>query len=349
MPYSQLGQVLSQPAEEVKKTFSYTPKQVTYVSNPQPFDSILFVGDILLARNVEFLMSRLGAEYPYQGLDFTQFSQSPAVIGNFESAIPLNHVPTPMNTVRFSVDTRYLPALRAAGITNVSLANNHSLDFGADEFEYTVSALEKSGIEVFGHQSTISQQAVSFVEIENTMVAVIGFHTLQTLPNYTELKEVFDYATARSDFQVAYVHWGTEYVPVHNNRQREAAERFVEAGADLIVGQHPHVVQDVDLIKGVPVFYSLGNYIFDQYDTLETKEGLLLQLTFTDTPAVAIIPVSSAQTLSQPALMSESAHAQFLEDLAQRSNTELKSDIKFGLIKLPNIVASSSEMTIMTQ
>jgi poly-gamma-glutamate synthesis protein (capsule biosynthesis protein) len=347
-PYSEFGQLAAKPIEAVKKLFSYQPQSVDYVSTKQPADSLMFVGDILLARNVEFLMNQLGADYPYRGLDFRQFSENPEVVGNFESAIPFDHVPTPTGMIRFSVDPQHLSALRAAGVTRVSLANNHSLDFGVGEFEHTVSQLEKVGISTFGHQSAISRQSVSFVEIQGNMVAILAFHTLHTLPTYSELQEVFQYASARSDFQIAYVHWGDEYVAKHNSRQREAAERFIDAGADLIVGHHPHVVQDIQLVNDVPVFYSLGNYIFDQYDATATKEGLLLQLSFTGETSVSLIPVSSAQTLSQPTVMGEREHSTFLRQLAKISDPALTKYISSGYLPIGNLVASSSEMAIMS-
>ena len=147
-----------------------------------------------------------------------------------------------------------------------------------------------------------------------------------------------------------YVHWGDEYVLSHNRRQKEAAQRFVEAGADIVVGHHPHVVQDIQLIDGVPVFYSLGNYIFDQYDSVATQEGLLLHLELQENAlAISLVPVSSVGTLSQPGFMSSADHGQFLIDLARRSDKNLQKQIRNGLIVLDEQVASSSKVAIMSQ
>ena len=251
--------------------------------------------------------------------------------------------------MRFSTAESNIPALSKAGFTYMSQANNHAYDFAQIGFDNATAALEKNDIETFGHPSRVDKTSVEFITVDDSVIAIIAAHTLTQLPNYSELKEVFTYATARSDIQIVYVHWGDEYVPVHNKRQREAAERFIDAGADLIVGHHPHVVQDIELINGVPVFYSLGNYIFDQYDSVDTQEGLMLQLELTDAqPRISLLPHTSVGTLSQPRFMDPQNHAQFLKNLAQRSDPELKEFITRGYILVGDEVASSSKVAMMS-
>lgn len=326
---------------------NFSPTNVRLVSAPQTPDSILFVGDVLLARNVEHLMVREGYSYPYRGIDFSELTLRPAVVGNFEAAVPEVHVPTPIRMIDFSVHTRFLDNLSKAGFSHLSLANNHSLDFGTGAYSHTQNSLEDVGIESFGHPKNLSENSVTFIEIEETTIALIAAHTLERLPNVSEVREVFAYANRRSDLQIVYVHWGTEYANTHNRRQRDVAERFIDAGADLIVGHHPHVVQDIDFIDGVPVFYSLGNYIFDQYDSTDTQEGLLLKLDFTDEPLVAILPVSSVGNLSQPHPMEPEEHSRFLKNLSERSHEELQEYISRGYIPLGMPVASSPKMAMI--
>lgn len=323
---------------------------VTYVATQLPYDSLVLVGDVLLARNIEFLMHEKGADYPYRGLSFDIISHRPAVVGNFESTIPPIHIPTPTKSIRFSVSSTYIPQLALSGFTHVSLANNHAFDFAQTGFDNTIRVLKESQIASFGHPKQLRRNAVEFIEIQNQVVAVIAAHTLHQLPAYSELKDVLQYASARSDFQLVYVHWGTEYSLVHNQRQREAAERFVEAGADMVVGHHPHVVQDIELIDGVPVFYSLGNYIFDQYDTKNTQEGLLVHLELTKSqPRISLLPVTSVGTLSQPRFMEAVNHASFLDNLAKRSDPELGEFIRSGQILLGEQVASSSKVAMINK
>lgn len=287
--------------------------------------------------------------YPYQGISFNRYSSNPYVVGNFESAIPKKHIQTPAKMIQFSTDVQYLSALRKAGFTHVSLANNHSLDFGQSEFIHTVDSLEKNGLQSFGHQKNLSKESVEFVTIDDQVIALIAAHTLETLPSYSDLRLVMEHANARSDLQIVYVHWGTEYVSKNNRRQREAAERFEAAGADLIVGHHPHVVQNVDMINDTPVFYSLGNYIFDQYDAMDTQTGLLLHLDFDDSVRISLLPVTSVGTLSQPNPMSKKNHAQFLQNLAKSSAPGIQEEVSAGMIELQFEVASSSKVAMMNK
>jgi|AntRauTorckE6833_2_1112554.scaffolds.fasta_scaffold02477_5 poly-gamma-glutamate synthesis protein (capsule biosynthesis protein) len=343
------GVLALQAAAEEMQTSRSTPLLVSYVKTEQPYDGLLFLGDVLLARNIEYLMSINGAEYPYRGINFSALSQRPAVVGNFESSIPAQHVPTPVEHVRFSVSPQYIPQLALAGFTHFSLANNHTFDFSQPGYINTKTVLSESQLTAFGHPKQLDIDAVEFIQVHDTVVAVIAAHTLEQLPTYSGLQAVFRYATARSDFQMVYVHWGTEYAPVHNSRQREAAERFVDAGADVIIGHHPHVVQDIELIDSVPVFYSLGNYIFDQYHTPETQKGLLLHLTFTGgQSAISLLPVTSEGTMSQPHFMDAQPHSQFLRTLAEKSDPALRAFIESGQIFFGAQVASSSKVAMIS-
>ncbi len=320
-----------------------------FASNPLERDSLLFVGDVLLARNIESLMLRNGENYPFAGIDLASFSRSGYVIGNFESSVPEIHQPTATGELQFSVNEKILPSLRQAGFTHLSLANNHALDFGAKNFTYTTQALTKSDIITFGHPSKINNDSVVFLEAEEVIVALIGIHTLTHKPTAAALAEIFSYASARSDLQIAYVHWGTEYKKSNDQSQRNFAEALVAAGADLIIGHHPHVVQNVDLIGDVPVFYSLGNYIFDQYFSAETQEGLVLHLDLATEPMLYLLPVTSQASLSQPQLMNEQEHFSFLQKLATQSDPKLAEGIAQGILPLNSLVATSSKIAMMVR
>jgi poly-gamma-glutamate synthesis protein (capsule biosynthesis protein) len=325
------------------------PLSVTNVAKEPPYEGMVLVGDVLLARNIEFLMAKNGEDYPYRGIDFSTLAHRPAIVGNFESSIPQLHVPTPVKQMRFSVLASYIPSLALSGFTHFSLANNHSLDFAKTGYGNTQKVLEQNQMRALGHPNQLNSKSVEFVEVHDKIVAVIAAHTLQQLPLYSELKVVFEYASARSDFQLVYVHWGTEYVSTHNPRQREAAQRFVDAGADVVVGHHPHVVQDIQLIDGVPVFYSLGNYIFDQYDSRETQEGLVLHLDWSKRqPRISLLPVTSVGALSQPRFMDTEPHSTYLENLADRSDPDLREFIRSGQIILDAQVASSSKVAMIS-
>lgn len=293
------------------------------------------VGDIMLARSVELSMISNGGTYPFKYTK-TIFGSSTAVLANFEAAIPLVHKITPPNITRFSVSPFYLTDLATAGVTHVSLANNHSFDYGAVAFNNTANQLQSAGISTFGNPDTITSSSISYVTLGDYTIGIIGLHAVYKYPDEALLKETLAELSANSDFQVVYVHWGTEYVSTHSQSQETLATSLVSFGADTIIGHHPHVVQDIQLINGVPVFYSLGNFIFDQYFSTEVQEGLVLQLSLAvDNFIVALTPVSSSKSRSQPQLMEVDQAATFLANLAAKSDSSLSESIKTGNLILP--------------
>lgn len=311
-------------------------------------NSIIFVGDVLLARNVEVLSSRNGYDYPYRGVDFNILSVNPYVVGNFESSVPKIHRPTEALLINFSTSVKFLPALKQAGFTHLSLANNHSFDYGQLDFLNTITELQNSKLKTFGHPTQLDSTLVEYMTIQDRKVALIGMHTLFSVPSKQEIKTFFTEINKKSDLQIVYIHWGDEYKTKNNQAQKRLAQLLVKAGADLIVGHHPHVVQNIDYIDDVPVFYSLGNYIFDQYFSTETQVGLMLQLQFlSDNEVVQLIPVTSVSNLSQPHFMNEEAHALFLNDLSEISSPEIVDYIRQGLIPLNTRVATSSKIAMI--
>jgi len=325
------------------------PAAATFTFSKSPFDGIVFTGDLLLARNVEQVMQRHGAAHPFIGVNFLAASERPAVVTNLEGSIPSVHQPTPPGSLVFSVHQKLLPTLKQVGFTHFSLANNHSFDFGEKGYKETQVALHEEDLNFFGHPQTFTTSAIEIIKTSNGNIAVIGLHTLVNQPNQKQIDHVLRVAEKQSDYQVVYVHWGQEYQPTSSLRQREIAKKLVTAGADLIVGHHPHVVQEVGLIAGVPVFYSLGNFVFDQYFSSAVQEGLLINWSFTNEKILSLVPVSSEFSPSQPQMMSEAQRNVFLLDLAARSDPALRTSIEAGFVPLDNFVASSTKIAIMVK
>ena len=322
-----------------------TLSQVT--NETTAYESLIFVGDVLLARNIEVLMNRYGHSYPYEAINFNEYATTPAVIGNFESSIPVEHVFTRANTVRFSVNKIYLSELKEAGFTHLSLANNHTLDFGASNFIHTSENLIAKDFAVFGHPTQLSSESFSILEVQGYKFAVIGLHVLYTFPTEQEIEELFRLAKDVSDYQIVFIHWGEEYELQHNHKQRRFAETLVQAGADLIIGHHPHVVQGIEIIDGTPVFYSLGNFIFDQYFSNEVQTGLMLLVNFDPEPTIYLQPVESKTTWSQPRVHTPEQYQQFLSDIGKRSDSEIQAHLKQGSIPWQKIVATSSKIAMI--
>ncbi len=329
-----------------KEVFRQQPTAILADENVDNYESIVFVGDIMLARKVEYLMNEKGNDYPFAGFEINKLRSHPAIFGNFEASVPDTHEYTPAGSFTFSVKEISAQVLSNVGFTHLSLGNNHSFDYGVDGYINTIETLSSSGINVFGNEKSIEAESITYLRVNDKKIAVIGVNLLMR-PNDSELKKLITHAAKRSDIQIAYVHWGEEYDLHHSTEQEKQAKVMIEAGVDLVVGHHPHVTQDIGVVDGVPVFYSLGNYIFDQYFSKDVQEGLVLALNYDNGFLIDIIPVSSQTTLSQPSLMSPEKHADFLTALAKKSDIQLQETIALGRINLQNLVASSTKMAII--
>lgn len=293
--------------------------------------SIVFTGDIFLGRDVEHTMNQYGSRYPFSL--FTEFATSDAVVINLESPIPLVHTPVPSMGMNFSVASTTVPFLREAGVTHVSLSNNHTWDKGVSGFENTQKILLENGLTSFGHPNTVGEYSLTTIPTVQGEVALIGLHTLFAEPDISAVAEVFSTYAPEAVARIVYIHWGEEYTSLPSAGQKQYAQDLVDvADIDVLIGHHPHVVQTVELIDGVPIFYSLGNTIFDQYFSLEVQTGLVLELLF-DTAGnrqVILHPISSLGSRNKPYLMPAREKTSFLRQLSERSDRELQPALQTG-------------------
>ncbi len=297
--------------------------------------TIVFTGDIMLARNVETMMRTYGHEYPF-ALVSEYIDQADFAVGNFEASMPTVHTQTESMTFNFSVHAQYLDRLAAAGFTHVSQANNHGYDYGLAGYENAVSEISKHKINPFGHPRRIGTATTAYVTSSTgDSVALIGLEAFSNTYTENELKDLLTKASAKSEIQVVYIHWGNEYELTHSSTQRKLAQQLIDAGADLIVGHHPHVVQDIDVYNDVLIFYSLGNFVFDQYFSQDVQEGLMISLQLEeDSSSIMLLPVTSIGSKSLPRLMPAHEKQIFLRALAGRSAPQLQSMITAGEIVL---------------
>lgn len=296
----------------------------------EPKQKVRFVGDIMLARHVERLMDAYGYKYPFQLLP--KHATDAYLVGNFEASIPQEHITTKDMHFAFSVKSEYVWGLSEYGFTHLNLANNHSYDFGKSEFEHTNAILLSASTTPFGSPDNQTSRAVSVIEIENTTIALIGLYAVVTVPTDDEIKELIAYASTISDIQIVYVHWGDEYILTHNNTQEKLAYTLIDAGVEAVIGHHPHVVQDIEKYKNGLIFYSLGNFIFDQYFSTDVQEGLMLELSLDDNEGLIfeLLPITSIGSLSVPRLMTQYEKGRFLQSVAKNSDTEISKMVIEG-------------------
>ncbi len=298
--------------------------------DPEPLATLVFVGDIMMARDVEKRLSAMSSGYGFSAVEHRL--KADLVVGNFEASIPEVHEPTPSMVMRFSVPPALTSDLSAAGFTHMSLANNHAFDFGAAGFSNTGRELRSRGLAIAGSPNSIGPGSVFIEEVHGRRLVIVNVNATY---GYPEAKTVRSAAPAGTDADllVAYIHWGEEYELVHGPAQKRLAHGLIDAGFDLIVGHHPHVTQDVERYKDGLVFYSLGNFLFDQYWNDDVRQGLLLSVTIEDDEwKVDLVPVESKSVKVQPREMVGEARQSFLDGLAARSSASLRSAISQGLI-----------------
>jgi hypothetical protein len=222
-------------------------------------------------------------------------------IANFENPAPEAYRFHDHGTV-FSANPAYIEGLVNAGLDYVSLANNHIRDAGARGILETIDALDGFGIAHSGAGANLAAaRAPALLEAGGVTVGILGYDTIAggyfagadragSAPMTVENVRA-DVAAARAagaDVVIVFPHWGTEYDPTPFAGQRKLAEAAIDAGADMVIGNHAHWAAGIEVYAGKPIWYALGNFVFDQTWSEPTMEGITLELTFTGAELVQV-------------------------------------------------------------
>jgi gamma-polyglutamate biosynthesis protein CapA len=288
------------------------PAQALQTEPETSTTTLLFVGDMMMGRNVELLMDRHGDSYAFQHIS-DYLKSFDTVIGNLEGPVLSNHTRTPSKSVRFDFHTRMPGVLAQNNIGIVSLANNHTYDFGKAGYDETVKHVRAAGIDAAGHPFAFGDAYVLRKTVNDQKFVFVGFNITNPNFNFVKAREFArTVQVAPDEFYIAMIHGGEEYQLISNKTQKNFNRGLIDDGMDLVIGHHPHVVQDAEKYKGKMIFYSLGNFIFDQYFSKDTQEGLTVKATFVDgIVSYELIPIKSDR--SKVHLMSEKEKAVFLK------------------------------------
>lgn len=244
------------------------------------FLTILIGGDIMLDRGVRLT----GQKYGYDSLFATVtplFKQADIVVANLEGPITSNKSKTVLANGKtgkelvFTFDPKSTQAIASSGISVLSLANNHTSNFGNSGLIETKKWLKQYGLQWFGdpNNATSSELIVSKNGID---IAFVGYHAFSK--GFDGVVEQVKRLSDQGNFVIVMPHWGEEYVSSPSPLLRSQARTLVSAGAKAIVGAHPHVVLERSWMGDVPVMYSLGNLLFDQHFSPEVMKGNILEL-----------------------------------------------------------------------
>ncbi|MEI7620410.1 MAG: AmmeMemoRadiSam system protein B [Candidatus Falkowbacteria bacterium] len=302
-----LGHKNSQDYTQEKVSSSTSYLTAVYAQLKKVVDSnqaeLIFVGDTMLSRYIgSDMASRNDYDFPYAKIK-SFLSEADLVFANLESPIS-NLGKSAGHLYSFRADLKNVLGLKNSGIDVLSVANNHTFDYGLEAFSDTLNNLKNAGLAYVGGGFNFKEahQGV-YKKINGIKISFLAYTDLlpksQSATNdqagfaYLDLNQMatdIKLAKEKSDLVIVSFHWGREYETKHNVQQEKVALAAIKAGASLVVGHHPHVVQDVSSYQGVTVAYSLGNFIFDQNFSPETKTGLALKVSIKDKKIEKVSP-----------------------------------------------------------
>jgi len=267
--------------------------------------TFLAVGDIMLSRNVASKIKTAGDPLlPFSAMTDV-FSGVNFSIANLESPFSGSDYIPPTGSLVFNAPDENIKGLKQNKFKVVSLANNHALDQGVSGLERTLKFLDENGIRHIGAGMSLKDAwqpaimdingiKICFLAASYASVNDGGKNINEYVARIEDLENLTS-SLSRSkmscDFTVISMHAGIEYTRTPNQAQIDFAHAAIDAGADMVIGAHPHWTQTTEKYNGKYIFYSLGNFIFDQMWSQETREGLALKIAISK-PASCSIPVS---------------------------------------------------------
>lgn len=324
-----------QPSSTIEGTEQLVAPTSTEVIPPiSTTTRILFVGDLMLDRNVATRTRKSGSlTYPFQRLPEHWIQSFDYAVANLEGSLTDKRRP-PEKSIDFQFDPAFLPILQAQGFDAFSQANNHALDQGAPGYEDSVKRLREAGFLVFGHQVRDDEVAVATTTINGRSVAFVGFNTTDNPLDRESAARAIQSARAGADLVIADMHWGAEYQDHPIPQAVELSHWLIDQGVDIVIGGHPHWVQGIYTYKNHPIVYSLGNFVFDQDWSPETKQGMAIVLEFPPNHAdkLTIRPIPLQIDLSQPRVLEGDAYTKRMDQLSKISGEDVKDQIKEGAV-----------------
>lgn len=291
----------------VSQVIELTPAP-TPIITPQVETKLLFGGDTMLARTIGEKIEKGQSPFVYVQDKFNEYDY---VILNLECVIAQQGTQAGGKLYTFKAPLKSAQILKDAGVDIVSLANNHSMDFGSAALVQTLQLLERNNIPQIGGGENIEAVYKPLIINKNgNKIALFAFNAIEnnytnatytsagsaSLRNIQLVEQAIHAVDKEVDLVIPFVHWGSEYQTNHNLEQENFAKAMINAGADLIVGAHPHVKQDVGEYAGIKIYYSLGNFVFDQMpqrtDTADEADLLEVIIRENKIDSTNLIPVT---------------------------------------------------------
>jgi poly-gamma-glutamate synthesis protein (capsule biosynthesis protein) len=267
---------------------------------------IPFVGDVLLDRGVRKVIDLRGVDHLFTPEVDSLFRTSDVVVANLEC--PATEIRSPlMKRFSFRTEPQWLPALRRHGITHLNLANNHSTDQGRKGLSSTIGHIRRAGMVPVGAGPTMADATKPVLLtasprkvflLASVQMALENYPYLPDRPSVSQLTiDSLCFAIQRLKRQhpgcavVVSLHWGAEHKTEPIPAQRVQAHRLVDAGADALVCHHTHTLQTFETYRGRPIYYSIGNFIFDQPKPINSRAAIVQLRVTRDAVTATALPV----------------------------------------------------------
>lgn len=301
------------------------------------------VGDLMLAGRWAPTLKKKGYDHLFDGVR-NELASGHVNLANLESPIATGGEEYHEKKFRFRAEPQVARVIRTAGFNLVTLANNHSMDFGGKALAETLLHLSANDISWIGAGENLAEsRKIKFFLVKGKRIAFLGYSLTQpteffatkvlpgTAPGYEKLV-TGDVSSARSqsDYVVVSFHWGKEASSTVQSYQRSAAHKAIEAGADVIIGHHPHVLQGIERYRNGIIFYSLGNFIFASKSQVADFSAMIRFRLDGDRREAEIMPldVLHSRVGFQPRLLTGErgfAVIEMLNELSKPFNTRIQS------------------------
>ncbi len=246
--------------------------------------SIVFAGDMNFDRHIRHVGSKKGYDFILKDVG-NLMKSGDCFVANLEGPLT-NHDSVSIdseigsaNNYKFTFNPLVAEILRNYNTCMVNIGNNHIHNFGDEGVKSTKAYLKNAKVSYFGDTGLEENDRTYIKKIKETKIAFANYNAFSS-DAIKHINEDIDNLKENSDFVVVYTHWGVEFSSISRSNERDIAHQLIDRGADVIIGSHPHVVQESEKYNGKMIYYSLGNFIFDQYFQPETQEGLLVRVTF---------------------------------------------------------------------
>lgn len=301
-------------------------------------ENVTFIigGDMMFDRLIAHTFLKDGLWKALDQLGNRVFWGTDASMVNLEG--PISDVSVPDNTspdyLVFNFPPETIEALKYFHVNAASLANNHSYNAGAKGLETTRKLLQDANIQSFGGpEEAIDAEFVGLFQGQTLKMYVIGVLGLSQNPDINQ--KIIELKKDPHARVLIFPHWGSEYAKTHSKSQETMAHAWIDAGADVVIGAHPHVIQDAGIYRGKPIIYSIGNLLFDQMFSTETQLGLLIVGKFTPEHLEWFaLPVESRKL--KPQLMHGSTKQEIINQLYLPFNDYLQATPSGQKIVMPN-------------